>query len=163
MSGTAMTAKTIHWWQPQLGQPESDRVRQVLESNYINDGEVTTQFENEIAKRVGCKYAVAVTNCTSALYLALKAIGVGPGDEVIVPDVTFIATANAVAMAGAKPMLADVLPHSLNLDPASFEKAITPRTRAVIPVHVSGRAADLPGRRRSEVRNPSRGVADDAR
>jgi len=140
----SLSAKTLPWWVPEVGEPELEMVRQVLETNYINEGEVTAQFEGEIALRLGAKHAVAVTNCTSALFLALKAVGVGPGDEVVVPDVTFIATANAVSMTGAKAVLVDVDPATLNMSPEAFARAITPRTKAVLPVHVSGRAADLP-------------------
>ncbi len=139
-----MTEKRIPWWMPEVGDEESRLLGEVVASNFLNDGEYTTRFEQRLAERLGCRHAVAVTNGTSALTLALAALGVGPGDEVIVPDVTFIATANAVTLAGAKPVLADVEAGSLNLDPAAFEAAITPRTRVVIPVHVSGRAADMP-------------------
>lgn len=129
---------------PEVGVEESRLLREVIASNFLNDGEYTTRFENRVAERLGCRHAVAVTSGTSALMLSLAALGIGPGDEVIVPDVTFIATANAVSLAGATPVLADVDAASLNLDPVAFEAAITPRTRAVIPVHVSGRAAEMP-------------------
>jgi len=122
---------------------EIELVREVIESNYLNDGDVTERFERAVAHRVGSKHAVAVTSGTTAIPLALIAAGVRAGDEVVVPDMTFIATANAVRLAGAMPVLADVDERTLNLDPASFERAITPRTRAVVPVHVSGRAADM--------------------
>ncbi len=135
--------KTIPWWDPVIGDTEYRRVADVLASNFINDGRTTTEFENRIASLLGCKHAVAVTNGTSALFAAMAALGIGPGDEVIIPDATFIATANAVCMAGAMPVLADIEPLSMTLCPAAFERAITPRTKAVIPVHVSGRAADL--------------------
>ena len=139
-----MTQKRIPWWMPEVGEQESRLLREVVASNFLNDGQYTTRFETQIAQRLGCRHAVAVTNGTSAITLSLIALSIGPGDEVIVPDVTFIATANAVALAGAKPVLADVDAGSLTLDPASFEALITPRTRAVIPVHLSGRAADMP-------------------
>ena len=122
---------------------ELELVREVIESNYLNDGAVTERFERAVADRVGAKHAVAVTSGTTAIFLALVAAGVRAGDEVVVPDVTFIATANAVRLAGGTPVLADVDERTLTLDPAAFERAITPRTRAVVPVHVSGRAADL--------------------
>src|SRR5215831_8056440 len=137
-----MTRK-IPWWVPQIGSVEYGLVRDVLESNYVNDGEVTTQFEKRIADLVGARHAVAVTSGTTAIYLALAGVGIGQGDEVIVPDITFIATANAVTMTGAKPVLADIDPNTLNLCPEALKSAITPLTRAVVPVHVSGRAADM--------------------
>lgn len=135
--------RPIPWWAPHTGSLELGLVRDVLESNYLNDGDVTTRFESRISELVGAKYAVAVTSGTTAIYLALAGLGIGYGDEVIVPDITFIATANAVTMTGAKPVLADVDPGTLNLSPEAFEAAITPRTRAVVPVHISGRAADM--------------------
>ena len=122
---------------------ELELVREVIESNYLNDGAVTERFERAVADRVGAKHAVAVTSGTTAIFLALVAAGVRAGDEVVVPDVTFIATANAVRLAGGTPVLADVDERTLTLDPAAFERAITSRTRAVVPVHVSGRAADM--------------------
>lgn len=122
---------------------ELELVREVIESNYLNDGDVTTRFERTVADRVGSRHAVAVTSGTTAIFLALVAAGVRAGDEVVVPDITFIATANAVQLAGGTPVLADVDERTLTLDPDAFERAITPRTRAVIPVHVSGRAADM--------------------
>jgi len=131
------------WWIPQVGGEERKLVDQVLDSNYLNDGDVTTEFEQELAKLLGCKHVVAVTNCTAALFLVMAGLGIGEGDEVIVPDVTFIATANAVVLAGAKPVLVDVDPSTMNISPESFASAITTRTKAVIPVHVSGRAANM--------------------
>lgn len=135
--------KAIAWWTPQMGPTEYGLVRDVLDSNYLNEGEVTTQFERVMASRLGVQHAVAVTSGTSALFLALAALGIGHGDEVVVPDLTFIATANAVSLTGATPVLVDIDPATLNIHPERFRGAITSRTRAVIPVHVSGRAADL--------------------
>jgi perosamine synthetase len=137
--------KPIPWWSPQIVDEDSSLVADVLRSNFVNDGEVTEKFEREIARLVGARHAVAVTSGTAALYLSLKALGVGHGDEVIVPDVTFIATANAVTMAGAKAVLADVDPQTLALSPSACAQAITPRTRAIMPVHVSGRAGTITG------------------
>ncbi|HIB43641.1 MAG TPA: DegT/DnrJ/EryC1/StrS family aminotransferase [Nitrospina sp.] len=140
----SITSKRINWWEPQIGEEEKALLLEVLESNFLNDGEYTTRFEQMLAELLGCKHAVAVTNGTSALFLALVGSGIGPGDEVIVPDITFIATANAVALAGAKPVLVDVDPKTLNISPAGLEQSITSHTKAVIPVHVSGRPADMP-------------------
>ena len=135
--------RNLPWWDPQVGPREHELITEVLDSNYLNDGNLTTRFEQALADRLGSKYVVAVTSGTSAIFLALAGLGVGHGDEVIVPDVTFIATANAVAMTGARPVLVDVDPRTLNMDPEAFARSVTPRTKAVIPVHVSGRAADL--------------------
>lgn len=133
----------IPWWKPETGAAETDYVRSVLSSHFLNDGELTTRFEEEIAKLAGARHAVAVTSGTAAITLALMGLGIGAGDEVIVPDVTFIATANAVTLAGAKPVLADVDETTLCLCPQAMRRAITPRTRAVVPVHVSGRGGTL--------------------
>jgi perosamine synthetase len=118
-------------------------VKGVLDSNFLNDGDVTEKFAGKIAKLVDAKFGVGVTSGTSAIYLSLVALGIGHGDEVIVPDITFIATANAVSMTGAKPVLIDVDLSTLNLSVTSMEAAITSKTKAVVPVHVSGRAADM--------------------
>jgi len=126
-----------------MGSEELRLITEVLADNYPNEGDMTTRFEQELAHLLGCKHVVAVTSGTAALFLALVGVGVGPGHEVIVPDVTFVATANAVVMAGAKPVLVDVDPVTLTIDPEVMTSAITPRTKAVIPVHVSGRASDM--------------------
>lgn len=118
-------------------------IQRVLESQYINEGDVTTEFENEIAELVDAKHAIATTSGTAAIFLGLAAVGIGHGDEVLVPDVTFIATANAVTLAGATPILVDVAADSLNMCLESADKALTSRTKGIVPVHVSGRGADM--------------------
>ena len=135
--------RKLVFWNPQFGAEEKALVADVIDSGFLNDGEVTTRFETQVGALLGCKHVVAVTSGTAAIFLALAGIGVGAGDEVIVPDVTFIATANAVTLAGAKPVLVDVDAQRLTLDPHATERAITSRTKAIVPVHVSGRAADL--------------------
>ena len=136
--------KQIAWWKPLLGEREKQLVCEVIDANFPNEGAFTEAFEAAVARTCEIPYAIAVTSGTAALYLSLKACDIGFGDEVIVPDVTFIATANAVRMAGAEPILVDVDATTFNVDVAAVERAITPRTRAIIPVHVSGRAADMP-------------------
>ncbi len=138
-----IASKPLAWWTPQIGEREHELVRQVLESGYLNDGELTAQFERQIAGLLGASFAVAVTSGTTAIALALAAVGVGRGDEVIVPDITFIATANAATLVGATPVLVDVDPNTLTIDPRAIAAALTPRTKAIVPVHVSGRAADM--------------------
>lgn len=137
------TLRSQPFWQPELGSSEREYLRQALDENYLNDGRLTTEFENQLAKLLEVPHAVAVTSCTAAIYLALYGLGIGPGDEVLVPDVTFVATANAVTMTGAKPILVDVEESSLMLDPERARQAITARTRAIVPVHVSGRPAPM--------------------
>ncbi|MBD3387520.1 MAG: aminotransferase class I/II-fold pyridoxal phosphate-dependent enzyme [Candidatus Altiarchaeales archaeon] len=138
-----MVGRKISWWDPEIGDREYELVRDVLARNFPNEGRVARQLEERASALIGSKHAVTSTNGTSALYMALKAVGVGVGDEVIVPDLTFIATANAVDMCGAKPVLVDVEPDSMNMGVESFTNAITEKTKAVIPVHVSGRSADI--------------------
>lgn len=134
----------IPWWEPRMTGEEEARVAAVLRSNYLNDGDVTTEFEGRIAALFGAAHAVATTSGTTAIFLALAAAGVGQGDDVIIPDVTFIATANAVRLTGATPVLVDIDPRTLNVDPEQVRQSITPWTKAIVPVHVSGRSADMP-------------------
>jgi perosamine synthetase len=133
----------IDWWTPRICGNERELVEEVLKSNYINDGKVTRSFEQKVAALLGVKYAVAVPSGTAAITAALRAVGVRAGDEVLVPDITFIATANAASILGARPVLVDVDERTLNMDPESMSRAITPRTRAIVPVHVSGRGAAI--------------------
>jgi perosamine synthetase len=135
--------RIIDFWVPQFGSEEKSLVADVIDTGFLNDGDVTSRFERQVAELLGCKHVVATTSGTTAIFLALASVGIQASDEVLVPDVTFIATANAVSLTGAKPVLVDVDPQTLNLDPAAAERAITPCTKAIIPVHVSGRAADL--------------------
>lgn len=143
MNNNSTINSTIKWWTPQLGAEEKKLIIKVLENNFPNEGEFATLFEQKICKLLGCKYAVAVTSGTAAMFLSLKALDIGYGDEVILPDMTFIATANAVDMCGAKPVLVDIDPETMNIDPDAVSRAITEKTRAIIPVHVTGRAADM--------------------
>lgn len=133
----------ILWWEPVIGDKEKKLILKALDNNYPNEGELATKFEKIIAEFVGTKYAIAVTSGTVAMFLSLKACGIGPNDEVIVPDLTFIATANAVDMCGATPVLVDIKSETLNIDPNAIEKAITEKTKAIMPVHVTGRPSDM--------------------
>ncbi|OGH64485.1 MAG: hypothetical protein A2821_03115 [Candidatus Magasanikbacteria bacterium RIFCSPHIGHO2_01_FULL_41_23] len=138
-----MPAK-IPWWLPQVGSgAERIFLTQALDNNYINEGPLVTQFETKIAALVNAKYAIATPSCTVGLFLALKALGIGHGDEVLVPDITFIATANAVDLCGATPILVDVDPATFTIDCGQAEKRITAKTKAIMPVHVTGRGADM--------------------
>ncbi|MEK7436908.1 MAG: DegT/DnrJ/EryC1/StrS aminotransferase family protein [Pseudomonadota bacterium] len=125
---------------PEFAADEIEAVASVLRSGKVNywTGEQSREFEREFARYVGVKYAVALNNGTAALELALYALGVGPGDEVVVPSKTFIATASCVVRAGATPVVADIDPESQNLTAASVEKALTPRSKAIIAVHLAG-------------------------
>jgi dTDP-4-amino-4,6-dideoxygalactose transaminase len=129
---------------PWIGQEEVEAAGQAILSGWLSQGARVQQFEEAVARYVGAPSAVATSNCTTALHLALLAAGVRPGDQVICPSFTFIATANAVLYVGAEPVFVDIDPKTYNLDPELVEAAVTPRTRAIVPVDQIGLAADVP-------------------
>ena len=134
----------IHIASPDLSGNEKLYVNECLDSTWISSvGHFITDFERAFAELCGARHAIATNNGTTALHLALAALGVGPGDEVIVPVLTYIATANAVRYCGAEPVFVDVEADTMNMDPRLFEAAITDRTRAVIPVDLYGHPADM--------------------
>lgn len=128
---------------PDLGEAEWMAVRKVIESGWVTQGPRVAEFEEAIAEMCGASYAVAVSSCTTALHLALLCAGVGRGDEVIAPSMSFIATANAIVHAGASPVFAEVDPESFNLDIDDVRRHIGARTRAIILVHQLGLPADI--------------------
>lgn len=128
---------------PSLGSAELDSIRKVLNSGILTEGSACSRFEQQFARYVGCKYSIATSSCTSALHLVLLSAGIGQGDEVIVPDFTFPATANVVKLVGATPVLVDIDPSSFNIDPQIIPRAITEKTKAIIAVHLFGLAADM--------------------
>ncbi len=128
---------------PHLTGEEGAAVAEAIASGWVSQGPRVREFEEAFAARVGAAAAVATTSCTTALALALHVSGVGPGDEVIVPSLSFIATANAVWHCGAQPVFADIDPRTYNLDAAAAEQAITARTKAIMPVHQVGLPADM--------------------
>jgi len=133
----------LSWWEPRFGEEEATAVAEVVRSGYVNEGVRTGELSERLQAMLGARHVLATCNGTVALYLALRACGVRPGDEVIVPDLTFIATASAVAMCNARPVLADCRAADLNIDPEKVAAAVTERTRAILPVHVNGRCADM--------------------
>ena len=139
-----MTKRTILQIEPWIDRAELDELTRVTESTFVVEHDLTREFEQRIRELSGSPHAVAMTNGTAALFCCLKALGIGPGDEVIVPDLTFVASANAVIMTGARPRFCDVDPRALCLDPAKAEPLINERTRAIMPVHLYGVAADMP-------------------
>ena len=127
---------------PSIGEEEIAEVIDSLRSGWITTGPKVKRFETEFAQYVGCDHAIAVNSCTAALHIALTALGIGPGDEVIVPTMTFCSTANVVVHLGARPVLVDVGEDG-NVQPKSIERAMTSRTKAIVPVHYSGQPCDL--------------------
>ena len=128
---------------PVIGEDEIEAAVRVMRSGMVIQGPEVAAFEEEFSALVDGRHCVAVNAGTSALLLSLVAAGIGAGDEVIVPSFTFAATANSVALTGATPVFADIEPDTFNLDPESVEAAITPRTKAIMPVHLYGQAADM--------------------
>ena len=128
-----------------FGSEEIKAVENVLTSGWLTMGEVTQKFEKEFAEYAGVKHALAVANATAALHMACQALGLVSGDEVIVPSLTFVATANAVRYTGATPVFADIVGEDdLTISPEAVEKAITPRTKAIMVMHYGGYACDMP-------------------
>lgn len=128
---------------PEIGEEEIRAVTAVLRSGYLVQGEHVQKFERLVAEYVGVRHAVAVSSGTAALHLALLALGIGPGDEVIVPDFTFPATANVVELVGATPVLVDIDLATFNMDVTQIRPAVTKRTKAILPVHLFGQPADM--------------------
>jgi dTDP-4-amino-4,6-dideoxygalactose transaminase len=123
---------------PDLDEADIAEVMDTLASGWLVYGPKTQRFEQEFKQMCGAEYAIGVNSCTAGLHLSLLAAGVGPGDEVITSPLTFAATANVIVHTGATPVLADIRPEDLNIDPAEIEARITPRTRAIMPVHYAG-------------------------
>lgn len=128
---------------PATGDEEWQAAREPLQTGWLTQGPKVAAFEKAFAGRHGVRHALATTSCTTALHLALAALDIGPGDEVIVPAFTWVATANVVLYCGATPVLADVDRATFNIDVADVERKLTPRTRALIPVHLFGLCADM--------------------
>lgn len=128
---------------PYLGAEELEAVRKVFDSRWLGMGSATKEFEGALKTYLGAKHVVAVNTGTSALHLALDAIGLGPGDEVLVPSLTFVASIQAIVAVGAHPVFCDVQEHSLNIDPEDVRRRLTPRARAIMPVHYGGLACDM--------------------
>ena len=128
---------------PDVDDNELEQIREALISGWVTTGPKVKQFEVDFARTVGAKHAIAVNSCTAAMHLALEAVGVKRGDEVITTPYTFAATAEVIRYFDAHPVFVDVDSHTLNIDPLLIERAITPRTRAIIPVHLGGLPVDM--------------------
>ena len=138
-----MRSEYLTFGAPFIGQDEIAEVLDTIKSGWLGTGPKTARFERDFAQYQGVKHCVALSSCTAALHLSLLAVGIKKGDEVIVPAMTFCATANAVVHAGAKPVFADITLPEQTLDPQDVEKKITEKTRAIIPVHLYGYPADM--------------------
>jgi dTDP-4-amino-4,6-dideoxygalactose transaminase len=128
---------------PSIGEEEVNAVSDVLRSGWLTTGAKVTEFEDAVKSFVGCKSAVGLTSATGGLHIALAALGIGPGDEIILPTYTFVSCSHVCLWLGAKPVLVDVDKHTFNIDPAKIEAAITPKTKAIMPVHFAGHSCDL--------------------
>ncbi|MCK4266276.1 MAG: DegT/DnrJ/EryC1/StrS family aminotransferase, partial [Thermoplasmata archaeon] len=133
----------IEFYKHNISQADIANAVGVLNSLFLTTGEVVSEFEGKFSRYSGCRYTVGVTSCTAALHLSLLAYGIGPGDEVITTPMTFIASANAVLYTGAKPVFVDVEPATGNTNADLIEDAITPKTKAVLPVHLYGQMCDM--------------------
>jgi len=138
------TVTHVKFAPPAIGELEIAEVVATLRSGWLSTGPRVRQFERAFADYIGVPHAIALNSCTAGLHLSLLVAGVGPGDEVITTPLTFCATANTIVHAGATPRFADVDPLSWNLSPALAAEAVTPRTRALLPVHYAGRPVDVP-------------------
>jgi len=139
----AIDAVSIPFHRASLGEDEVQAVAEVIRSGWLTMGTKTLQFEKQFAQYIGAQHAVAVSSGTAALHLALEAIGLRPDDEVLIPTTTFTATGEAVKYLGGRPVLVDINSITLNMDPSDAKRKITPRTRALIPVHLAGQPCDM--------------------
>jgi dTDP-4-amino-4,6-dideoxygalactose transaminase len=135
--------KFLVFGSPLIEEAEIREVVASMESGWLGTGPKVAQFERDFASYKGATHAVAVNSCTAALHLSILAAGIQPGDEVITTPLTFCATVNAIIHSGATPVLADVNPQTMNIDPAEIERRITPKTRAILPVHFAGRPCEM--------------------
>jgi len=152
----------IPWWRIELGENEIEAVAAAIRDRHINQGPLCRQFEEQLAEQLGVPHAVTCCNGSSALYLALAACGVEANDEVIMPALSYIATAHAVLLRGAVPRLVDVRPDRPLIDPAKIDEAVTPRTRAIVVVHLNGAACDMAAIKAIATRHQLRVIEDAA-
>jgi len=139
-----MRSEFLPFSKPSISEAEIEAVAQVLRSGWITTGPNAAKFEQRFSEYVGCKGSVALASATAGMHIALKALGIGPGDEIITPSMTWVSTVNQIVLAGATPVLADIDRDTLMVTPESVEARISPRTKLIIPVHFAGAAADLP-------------------
>jgi perosamine synthetase len=144
-SGVTEEHRMIRVWEPVLDGNEREYVLDCLDTNWISSlGSYISRFEESVARFCGAPHGVACSSCTTGLHMALVALGIGPGDEVLIPAFTLIVSANTVIQAGARPVLIDAHPKTWCIDPSKLEERIGPRTRAIMPVHMYGHPCDMP-------------------
>jgi dTDP-4-amino-4,6-dideoxygalactose transaminase len=147
---------------PDIDSTEIEQVKEALTSGWITTGPKTARFESEFGKAVGARYAIAVNSCTAALHLALEAIGLQPGDEVVTTPYTFAATSEVIRYFGARPVFVDVDPLTFNMDVKLIEAAITPKAKVILPVHIAGLPAEIPAIREIASKHNLRVIEDAA-
>jgi len=152
----------VPWWRTTFGEEELARIAEAIRGEHISQGPIVAEFERRMAGILGTRHVIATTSGSMSLLMACMAVGVGPGDEVIVPNRTWIATAHAPYLLGAKVVLVDIEKHRPCLDCTQLEAAITPRTKAIIPVHLNGRACDMNHIRQLAVRHHLKVIEDAA-
>jgi dTDP-4-amino-4,6-dideoxygalactose transaminase len=162
LTATASAVGFVDFSPPDIGQAEMDEVLATLRSGWLSTGPRVARFEEAFAAYAEAPFAVAVNSCTAALHVSLLTAGIGPGDEVVTTPLTFCATANVIVHTGATPVFADADPTSFNLTPAAASHALTPRTRALLPVHFAGRPVDVAGFRTLASRHELVLIADAA-
>ncbi len=158
---TTLRQHTIPFFRPTIGEAEIESVVETLRSGWLTTGPKVRQFETAFAERVGARHGIAVNSATSALQLALEALGISAGDEVLLPSMTFAATGEVVVHHRARPVLVDCRPDTLNIDPEDLQRKITSRTKAVIPVHYGGQPCNM-DRIREIARSHNLKVIEDA-
>tara|TARA_R110000823_G_scaffold192591_1_gene324154 strand:- start:903 stop:1985 length:1083 start_codon:yes stop_codon:yes gene_type:complete len=133
----------VKQFQPYIGEEEYKAIKECFDNNWITEGPKAKEFNDRLCDLIGCKYGVFANNGTLSLYLGLSAMGIKPGDEVIVPDFTFIASANAVKMIGANPVFADINKKTLHIDISECERLVNEKTKAIMPVHIYGMSSNM--------------------
>ena len=135
--------KFIPQIQPWIDKSELIELKRVIDSTYISENQLTDEFESMTREMTGSKHAIAMCNGTMALFACLKAMKIGLGDEVIVPNITFVASSNAIILAGATPVVCEIYPNTFCINVEEAQKLITPKTKAIMPVHLYGQSADM--------------------
>ena len=133
----------INWFEPNVSLDDLKLVKKCFKDNYINEGDVVFEFEKKCKQLLNSEYALSTTSGTIAIYIALKSIGINYGDEVLVPNLSYIAAANAINMTGARPVFVGIDKKNLLIETSKLKNYLTKKTKAIIPVHVSGRGSNI--------------------